>query len=448
MLDALRRTAFAIAVTSALAACSTEADTTEPAGSNEPAVNEGTRDEVHFDVKWKPDTTVLDEKAVSSAWKREASKPEEGRYVFGDAPALARMKEGGIVLLPKLGLFKVKTLAKADGTITITTDVASLLDAATEGDISWRVDAMGHTDITALQKSPAGTVGTRSLKPLGGPQASTEAIDMTLEGGGYLMGVKMSRTKAGERDAFAFEILGSVETEEAGATVSASAELKGTVSFKSDGAFKFKDDKVLQFDFHARDIVLDATGSLEVDSLTVRGELVDYPARIIVPFTVGPIPMYNAFGAAVDISGSIGTGQKAKVTGTIQYEGDVGFEGNGLSVSKVTKTGTPKFTGSLEQSVRGQATVVATLAAPRIELGMGVPQLGEFGASAGVFVDMRASLGARLEMSSESGTCMEALGALGAYYGGEAKLFGLSLGTEKPIVKFSDMLVQNGKCPE
>ena len=92
------------------------------------------------------------------------------------------------------------------------------------------------------------------------------------------------------------------------------------------------------------------------------------------------------------------------------------------------------------------ATAIATLAAPRIELGMGVPQLGKLGVSAGLYVDLRASVAANFTASKASGTCLERLGAIGAYYGGEAKFFGLTLGTEAPIVKFSDMTVGTAAC--
>ena len=66
--------------------------------------------------------------------------------------------------------------------------------------------------------------------------------------------------------------------------------------------------------------------------MTVRGELVDYPARIIVPFLVGPVPLYYAFGAAVEMNANLGLQQAVKASGTFTYKGDIGIEGTGLRV--------------------------------------------------------------------------------------------------------------------
>ena len=40
--------------------------------------------------------------------------------------------------------------------------------------------------------------------------------------------------------------------------------------------------------------------------MTVRGEVIDYPGRIIVPFLVGSIPLYYAFGGVVEMNADLG----------------------------------------------------------------------------------------------------------------------------------------------
>lgn len=430
----------------------------ESAPSATTAKPKGSPDEVRFLVRWRPSTIVID--GAADAWLRTESSPADGRYVFRENAALAALTvsgaEGKTVLLPKIGLFKIKSVARGQGKITLTTGPGSLLEAAEEGAISWEIDATNH-EVVALQKAVVKEVADtetkpRTVNPLDSDSElpARESIDFHAKKDGYEVGLKMSNHVAGGRSAISFDIMGGVEESARGAVTSAKATLVGHVAFRSSASIRFKDGALLEFNFRLRDVELDANGTFEVDGMTVRGELVDYESRIIVPFLAGPVPLFYAIGGALNMNAAFGAGQSARISGHMTYKGDVGFEVEGMKVRNKIITGKPVLTGTGEPDVRTEASLIAEVAMPRIELGMGVPHLEKaaLDTEAGVYVDLRAIVGANASMNLSSGPCFEVISALQAYYGAQATFFGLRLEKEAPLVKFADTTLSKGSCPQ
>ena len=400
-------------------------------------------DDVQFDVQWKADTQMLEESTIES-WLESESAPEDGLYVFSETEELSALVEDSIALIPGVGLFRLVSVDRADGKVSLETTPATLLEAADKGDISWDVFVSGNRDTFVFQ--PENTDDSALRYNIGSRRMSArgDSIDWSAKANGYEFGLKMSKTD-GVRPAISFEAVGGVTSKVGNQQVKMRSTVKGQIKMRARGHYSFDDGEVLSYDFYATDVDLEAEGSMEADGQSVKGELVNYPARIVVPFAVGPLPFYFAFGTAVKLTADVRAGQSIKFTGTVKYKGDIGITGEGLSVTEVTRTGTPEYGGNLEEDVSASAGVVASLATPRLELGVGVPSLANLGASGGLFVDLRANMAVRIQTGGPNPCLFGGIG-FGAYYGGKVQIFGLTFGAEEQIYQGFQKLRERGSC--
>jgi hypothetical protein len=399
----------------AVASCSAAAEQ-----SNEPYLP----DEVSFEVNWKPDTKMLGEEAIDS-WLEGESAAEDGMYVFTESAELAALAVDDITLIPGMGLFQVVSTESANGTITLQTTPASLLDAAEEGDLSWDIAITQRDGAVGYQPTESSNLAPRASRSGG-------SVDFEYAADGYEIGVKMSRTE-GARPSMSFEFSGGITSETEGTTASMRAKVEGTVKLRARGNYRFAGGEVLEYNLYADDVELDLSGEVIAEGQFVLGDSVEYPTKLVVPFAVGPLPFYFAFGTTVELNATLMSGQSVKATGTLHYEGDIGINGEGLRVTETTSTGTPEYTGTVEDDISVTAAVLASLSAPRLELGAGVPQAARFGVSAGIYVDLRTSLGLQVKLGASP--CEFGVVAFGAYFGGEAKVFGLTFNREEEIAK-------------
>lgn len=409
----------------------------EPAKNDEPNMP---ADSVHFDVDWKPETVLFDAAAQTATRQPDKDDLANLRLAFRKgAPGTERLVAGAHLFLADFGLFDVTEVHDEGSLLFVTVTEGSLLTAANRGTLSWDIEAVRSEAKIDVQKPAA-----FSPQASGGlaPQSDV-SFEAKHDGVTYRAGLE--RKTVNGRTGIGLSLYGGAETN--GTTTKGKAEVQfdGSITFRSIGRCDFSNGKLLQFSFIARDAHVEGKAQMSAESSVVKSsKIVDYPARIVVPFSVGPLPLYLAFGGGVSLQALASSTDQVTADAGFTYDGDLGFTYDGGQLT-VVNAATPKFDGTANGKARLDIGVDALLSAPRIELGVGTTSLSRY-VKAGVYFDMRAELKATVAFANDS-DCLDLRSAIGAYAGAEAKVFGLSLGKERQLFGKVNH-VSKGTCPD
>jgi len=232
--------------------------------------------------------------------------------------------------------------------------------------------------------------------------------------------------------------------------------LKGTGTlrgFRIVGGVDIESGTLRMLKFATTDVEGDLTVEVGGVELGILNDRFEVPARLILPFALGPIPAYASLGGVLEVSSTLSAQTTAIAKARIRFTGSIGLESDGKSL-------TPR--GSLDshslefESAESVATLTSGLGAlfhfPRVEVGLGVPGTG-IDIYATVKNEVVANTTVKFEAAGPypviTGTCLEVNVNLGAYVGGEMKMLGMQLATqETPIYTRLMPTYQKGEACE
>jgi hypothetical protein len=379
-------------------------------------------DSTRFDVTWDPATVVVSPADVAAHLTNPAAT--DGVYHFDAGYLNARAWTAGTVLvLSGVDLARVTSVSTGSD-IVVTTEPASLADAATDADVSWSL----RTDLSPV--STKSSLGTEALP--------TQPV-VTVNGpfGGF--GLRTMTTLAVEDSLFHFSGNVSMTQGKTMLTLTYDGKLQ---PFFTMGNVSIRNHKLESFYFKVDNLELDLTMNLSSIALGRGDSQLTYPITIKVPQAIGPIPTYVSLGAKIDLNPL--ESEKSSTQGQATYHGK-GSAGLSYSNGTLTPFGTLDDStvafsdGAAEGDVNVGMGVLLTF--PTVAVGVG-PNIagGEVSAS------WKNELVANLDIQSASSTCYTVDVNQGIYVAGEVRLAGYKIKDEIPLKTSTKELVKKGNA--
>jgi len=223
------------------------------------------------------------------------------------------LTEGDILLLEGKALRKIRTVTESDGEVSVETDFAGLNEAFRNADI----DVSTNIDFTeTVAEKYAIEYDGKLLKPNvakdGGGEWSYELDNVTVEGS-----LETETNKA------TIALLVTYDTGD----VSGAMKVTSTIeNVQNETAFRIEDHETKSFRFHNPGM----KGSVEIEFIMAGGnssETIWEPPMpaVIIPFTIGPIPVVFKMGTIYVYKLDLGADGTASYNTSFSYDGDIGF---------------------------------------------------------------------------------------------------------------------------
>jgi hypothetical protein len=428
-----------------LAACSNASgNATPPAPLMAPDVSS-------FQATWKADTIVLDEATVK-AWLRNPTATD-GIYQFD--PSLSRvaaMKPGQALVLTGVDLVKVNAVVVQPDAIVVTTERASLLDAATDADVSWDIGADMSKGPASEPQSFAPRLTLQSAPTTTDCDPASDAGPCTskLSFSGKLGNLDASQTFSFGQDGSAKLVAKLSYRDPKSTNLQLDTAVTATVkSFRHQGNIVIRGGAVQTASVSVPDVDADLTLQLNANTLGTSDDTFKLPISFTFRFPMGPIPAYFTMSGAVRLSPSLAATSLVKAN--LQHHVGGGF---GLTFDGATLGGS----GSLD-SASGADPKVSDAAAvcdvtagmglltefPKVAFGVGIAPL----ASAEVYLVGKEELVVNDVLKYDAhgfivGNCLTVQGNTGAYVGGSLRLAALGFKQEKEIYGHQRQVFKGG----
>jgi len=403
-----------------------------------------------FTATWKPDTVVLDDATVKSALRNPMTA--DGIYLFDPTLSqVAAMKPGQALVLTGVDLVKVDSVAVQSDAIVVTTEPASLLDAATDANVSWDIGAdMANGPGSVPEAYVPGLRLESDPQPACDPTGDAGPCTPSLSFSGMIGNLATQQVVTFGTDGSMKMVASFTLTETATDGFALSAKFTATLkSFRHTGSVVIMGGVVQQASIALNDIDIDLDIQLNALNLGVSDGDFNLPLAITFPFSLGPIPAYFTVSASVKLNPSLSGTSLVKTSVQHHIGGALGLQVNGPSVVG---------TGSID-SVAGAAPVVSNSAAvctvtagmgmltqyPKVAFGIGVAKL----ASAEVYLLGKEEIIVNDVIDLDKnlyiiGNCLTVQANTGAYYGGAMRLIGLTFKQEQEFWGKTRQVLQTG----
>jgi hypothetical protein len=400
---------LALACASVTAGCSSS--------SGGPAAPSMAPDTSSFQATYKADTVVLD--AATVAAKLTNPNATDGVYRFDPSlTQVAAMKPGQTLVLTGVDLVKVDSVQTTGGLLVVTTEPASLLDAATDAEAHWDV-GVDMAQGVHPQDAPG------SFRALAKPFPSTP---LTYTG-------PLGNLSATE--SMAFQADGSLKMDAVISFMSGQSVLKVVAdavlqSFRTDGDVIIKNGAVQEAYYEVDSIDMDLDFNLGAVALGKSDDSFKLPVEIMAPFDIGPVPTYVTVAAEIELNPSLSDTSSSRTHAHFHLLGTAGVR---------WVNGTPTLYGDLKNSTAStmDSDAVSTITAglgveltfPKVSFGVGIPKT----TNVEVYMSQKAEIVANEVMRFDglgliTGNCLTVEGNYGTFAGGTMRLAGLTLTKE------------------
>jgi len=436
-----RLLALALLALPALPGCGDGGDGRGPYIADQP-------DEIAFEAAWKPATRF-----VAAAEDRLIdADPAAGAYTFaGEVGDLATLAAGDVAVLEGVGLLRVDSVTASGDQVVVQGEPAALADAIQDGTMSWDVGF----DFTRPERFLAFQVG-ESAPLLLVPERPSFRVGSTTPAGsvswtGTISGfnVSLKLTPAGEDVAIAFTA--KYASGNASASVKGAGTLRG---FRVQGSAEVAGGSLASFRVVTEGIEADLTLEFGGVELGTKNGAFSVPAKMILPFTLGPIPAWASLGGVLEISSTLKTNTSALAKAHLVFQGAVGMRGDGSGLAGLVPLARVDRIDLEHQSSESVATLTSGLGVlmqfPRFEIGLGLP-----GTGAEAYATVKNEVVANTTVNYDAagpfpvvtGTCLEVSVNLGAYVGGALKAFNFTVASaETPVAAKLMPTRKTGDC--
>jgi hypothetical protein len=403
-------------------------------------------DNSSFTASWKPDTLVLDANTVAAKLRNPGAT--DGVYEFDpSATDIAALQAGQALVLTGVDLVKVDSVDTQADRILVTTEPASLLDAATDADVSWDVGA-------DLAQSPAG------VRPQDLQLESNPLTDCTGDAGpcvpktsysGKIGNLNVSQSMSTDPSG-ALKMTVTLKylempNDPAALSIVATATLK---SFRFSGTVVIQKGVLTKAVISVDDLELDMDLDAGIVALTSNDAMFTMPVELTFPYELGPFPAYFKVGGSIVLNSSLSSQSSAREHVTIHAAGSLGLSvaPDGTSISGMgsfdaAQSGLQLVDGENISTVTAGIGIVDSF--PKVTFGLGAGQL----ASAEAYVtgkeEMVTNEVIELDgMGLIAGNCTTVNVNVGAFVGGKIRLLGLGVSQEQELFGGQHQLSKKG----
>ena len=352
---------------------------------------------------------------------------------------------------------KTGALASAQSdAIVVTTEPASILDAATDANMAW--------DVAADMSQP---LKIESFVPRLGPEAAPVlSCEAPPDGGpcvpkttftGTIGNVQVKQTMVMNDDgSMTMTSTLSIPQQSGSPAVLSVVATAVLHSFRHQGSIIAQAGSLTKasFDLNGIDLDLDlkigavaiGTGSSVTGNTDSTFRL---PVEATIPFALGPLPAYFTLGTTVVMNSTLTSTSSARSTVHYHVGGNVGIEASATQVTGTGKLdsldGTPPTVTDTETVSTITAGFGVLLEAPRVAFGIGVARL----ASTEVYLTGKEEVVVNEAVNINglgliAGNCTTVNADVGAYAGGNIRIAGVVLKQEKEIYGAVNQVYQGG----
>lgn len=449
--------AVALLGTCFVAGCGSSGGSAQPPSRATPVAP----DTSSFDVTWKPETVVLDAGDVAAVIRNP--RAPDGIYDFDPASEMVKnLQPGQVLVLTGVDLVRVTQVDAQPDSVRVTTEPASLLDAATDVHADWDIGS----DLTKQDFSTAPQGLRDSISGL--RIESDPTVTCSQPDAGMPCAPKPSfKGKLGNLDAsekFTLQPDGSMKME---ATIKYPLDSDGAVlsvastatlkSFRHRGNVEIVGGVLKDASFKLDDLDLDVNINAGAVAMGTSDDTFKYPIKVTFPFSIGPVPAYADVSASIALNPSLTAKSSARSQVHFHVTGAMGITAAGKTLSGSGSLNPVEGAPAAKESEVVSTTTAGlgvVLEFPVLTLGVGIKKVASLEATLKgkeeVVVNDIVSLNG---LGLIKGSCLTVDANVGAYAAGELTLLNLSFGQEKQLYGLQRKVVNTGNpsddlCPK
>jgi hypothetical protein len=372
-------------------------------------------DQVAFQATWKSDTVVID--AATAQAKLQNPDAADGVYRFDPSlTQVASMHAGQALVIAGVDLVKVDSVQTTSSAIVVTTEPASLLDAATDADATWDVGIDMSKGVTTqdapgvhIEAVPSNSGSLSYNGPLGNLSAN-ESMKFDSDG------------------SLDMNALVSFKSGNATMKIAATCVLK---SFRADGDVVVKNGALQEAYFEVDDLDMTLDFNIGAVALGASNNAFSLPVTIKAPVPIGSIPTYVSVSATLSLNPSLSDTSSSITHANFHLIGKAGVRIVGGVPSAYGDLGSSTASTMDSQAVSTiNAGLGVLLEFPRVGFGVGITQAG-----GELYASMKSEIVANEVMQYDglgliNGNCLTINGDFGTFAGGAMRLAGLKLSKE------------------
>jgi hypothetical protein len=396
-------------------------------------------DHTSFQAAWKPDTIVVDQATVQS----KLTNPTAGNGVYRFEPSLAQVASalpGQTLVLTGVDLVKIDSVVVQPDAIVVTTEPASLLDAATDANVSWDIGVDMSQPLRTQSFAP-------HLRLASDPATVCEA---TADAGpciptttykGMLGSLQATQSLAHNPDG-SLKMTTSLEFPlQAGSP--AVLSVVGTAllhSFREQGSIIVQASSLTSASVALRDVDLDLDLDVGAVALGTNGksDRFEFPIEMTFPFTLGPLPAYFKLGMSIELNSTLTSTSSARSHVHFHVGGSGELQSDGTSLNG---TGTLDSVDGMPPTVMDTETVSTATAGfgvvlnwPKVSFGVGLAEVAA--GEAYLTGKEEVVINETINLNNHgliAGNCTIVSANNGLFVGGTIRLAGLTFKLEKQI---------------
>jgi hypothetical protein len=402
----------------------------DPSGPAPEGINETPADDyLRYQLDFRDDAVVVDDLAgVQRALVR--ADYALGEFVFqSDFAGLDGLEVGSAAVLAGVGVFRIVGRESTSEGELVRVEEAPLTDVLENASIAWR-----KSFVSAYTADRIG---------LGVDEDERDSIGKERAAASSFLDGKLHYEGKSGKWSTVFDLAPgeggldySVATTFGGTVGSMTAKMNGTLrGMTQEVDLEIIGGVVAQYE----ELYYDVAGNVnfEVGAAKAQGEAkIGIPARLSLPFAIGPIPFRIDLGSSIAIATTLQADSSAEFAGSVKFAGDAGvrFKDGGLEYIASFDTTDLNLSES-KQTSSVTAGVSALLNFPELSVGVGVPKVAEGVAFLRFKSEAITNGTILLDANGETdGICVEAGTNFGASYGGDAKFLGVKvLSAEKDL---------------
>lgn len=427
----------------AVGACGGKDDGGTPTPSQKPIVLGP--DVTNADITWNPDTVIVDADAIAANLKNPYA--EDGVYRFDPAAAeIAALSPGQVVVLTGVDLVRVTAVEVTDDAIVLTTEPASLPDAASDAEISWDV---GVDLSEPIQRNE----GDGMLRPLTKPEVrcsleKPDACETQFSGSlGNLKTTQKLQTEPNGSLKMSLSMEYPIQ-ESSVLKVSLDSHVR---SFRHEGSFVVHGGNLESAYVTLRDIEIDV--DLDAGAVAIGGgeNLFKLPLKLTFPFELGPIPAYITISGEISLNPALSNESALRAHTKFYVSGTTGFT---MDSSTISASGSLSSVGGAAPTA-SNVSYISTVNAgygvvysfPRIGLGIGLIDKASVEGFVTPKFEFVMNQALKLDgLGLINSSCTTIKGNYGVFAGGSFRLGKIQLGQETQLFGAVHDIYKDGRA--
>ena len=381
-----------------------------------------TEDTFIFDVEWTPNTVYFDSTALSTLQKVDTT---DFRYYFAASDQKASaLTPGEIIVLHRLALRKVISVATINQQIVIETEYATLNEAINNGQIEWDYGINFTKPIVPhlLQQGKAIAYNQISADSFG--------IEKKIGEFTYKISMKFNDSSA--------DVKCEIE-KDVGGIAKISFKCEGAIEqFRTSSKIDFENSQLTNYEQKNDDLKGDLTVSLAAAGSGNDKLKLEFPATLLkFPIFIGPVPAIINIKVLFIAEAVVPLDGSSRISAKFTYDSSTGIKYNGTSVEVNGNIGTYSIEKNITQTgASGRIGINFGLGFPRLEIGL-------FGIPIVPWVHTAFLIGGDYTFNP---ACQQAKAAFIGACGYDLGFFGVGFSGSKTLWNEEKILLQSGDC--